>query len=459
MGAGDDHRPGFPGDDRTVLRPRPGGAPGRPDPVHPSASVQPAAPPAAGEEPPTGVGINPLVGAATALLVLATEIRHTVDHPDPEGLRNRVVDAIQRFEEQARAAGQRDEVVISARYVLCAFVDEAVLGTPWGSQSSWSREGMLITFHREAWGGEKFFLLLERLLANPRANQDLLELMYVILSLGFQGRYGPRPDGHAALERLRQQVYTTLRELRGEVPRELSPHWQGVERPQRSPARVAVLWVTVAVAAAVLLGLYLALAILLNRVSDPVYLDFDRLDARIAALLPRAEPRPPPAPAPKREPAPSHLTLRELLSDEVMAGHLDVIETPERSRVILFGDGMFPSGSDRIRPDYMPVLEKVADALRRIPGRVLVTGHTDDRPIRTLRFPSNWHLSQARAEAAVRVLARRTAEPDRFYAEGRAHTEPLGPNDTPAQRARNRRVEITLYYAREQRPHLGSGGR
>ena len=442
--------PPFPDDDRTVLRPRPGASsassppPSPPSPSGPSPAARLEASPI--PPPPSGMLANPLLEAAMPLLVLARELRHTIEHPDPAGLLQRCVDFVTRFEEQAQAAGARREAVLSARYVLCAFLDEVVLGTPWGGHSPWSRQGLLITFHKEAWGGEKFFLLLERLLASPGANRDLLELMYVLLALGFEGRYRPLPDGQATLERLRRQVYLSLRELRGEPEPALSPHWRGTPRPQRRLAGTTVLWVSVALSAALLLGLYVVLVFLLNQASDPIYFRLAQLNPSVVAT-PSPAPTPPPpvtpAPAPRLE---HRLTLRELLADQIAAGRLDVVESPETSRVILFGDGMFASGSDRIRPEYLPVMERVAQALRRIPGRVLITGHTDDRPIRTLRFPSNWHLSQARAEAALRILAERTGQPERFYAEGRAHTEPLVPNDTPRHRARNRRVEITLYY-------------
>jgi len=72
-----------------------------------------------------------------------------------------------------------------------------------------------------------------------------------------------------------------------------------------------------------------------------------------------------------------------------------------------------------------------------------VTGHTDNQPIRSLRYPSNWHLSQERAAAVKDLLASRVP-PARLKAEGRADSEPVLDNSTPANRARNRRVEITL---------------
>jgi type VI secretion system protein ImpK len=75
---------------------------------------------------------------------------------------------------------------------------------------------------------------------------------------------------------------------------------------------------------------------------------------------------------------------------------------------------------------------------------VLVTGHTDNQPIRSVRYPSNWHLSQERA-GSVKALLAGVIKPERLRAEGRADAEPVESNATPAGRARNRRVEITLF--------------
>ena len=87
----------------------------------------------------------------------------------------------------------------------------------------------------------------------------------------------------------------------------------------------------------------------------------------------------------------------------------------------------------------------MAEALQAHSGSVRVIGHTDNQPIRwSPRFPSNWHLSQERARAVMSLLKERSRAPERFSYEGRADTEPLGSNNTAAERALNRRVEIML---------------
>ena len=97
-----------------------------------------------------------------------------------------------------------------------------------------------------------------------------------------------------------------------------------------------------------------------------------------------------------------------------------------------------------MQQEFEPLLRRIGQALGEVQGRVLVVGHTDSIPIRTLRFPSNWHLSQERADAVLALLSAELGSAQRLKAEGRADTEPVAPNDTPEGRARNRRVEVTL---------------
>ncbi len=120
----------------------------------------------------------------------------------------------------------------------------------------------------------------------------------------------------------------------------------------------------------------------------------------------------------------------------------------DRSTVLIKGDGFFEPGSAEIASLYRPLLPRIGQALATLKGRVVVAGHTDNQPIRTARFPSNWHLSQERADV-VRTELGKLVESARLRAEGRADTQPLVDNGTPAGRARNRRVEITLFVAAE----------
>ena len=448
----------------TVIRPTPGGrrASGAPAVPAPPAAWPPI-PERGAESPPPAFSPpvvpplvqlavqpvttdNPLVACAYDLLAVAGELRGSLSHRDPGGLRERLVRQMRDFETCARARGLADTVVLPARYVLCALVDESILDTPWGSQSIWNNQGLLASFHNETWGGEKFFDALDRLLAYPAGNLHLLELIYLCLAQGFEGRYRVREGGRDQLERVRANLYQVIRTQRGDPERDLSPHWQGVT-PQRDPLIQQVpLWVLSAVAGLLLLGLFAAFTFALSRDSDPVYLALAGLDRRLPDLTDR--PRPAPPPVPQQDPA--ALSLKSQLSDDVAAGRVVIADRPQGQALIL-GAALFPSAQATLTPTVLPLIDRIGAILTQMPGPVLVTGHTDSVPIKTLRFPSNWALSQARAKEVANRLGQITGAPSRYTAEGLGDSEPAVP-DNPRD-ARNRRVEIVL-----QRPLRDGGG-
>ena len=418
------------GDDRTVLRPTPGG---RPSPG--ASAARPPPPGAHGNVAPLqrtdSSDVNPLTGAAAPLLALAARLQATVSHPDPAGLFTHVAQEIKAFEAAARAANIRPEAVLTARYALCTLLDEVVLNTPWGSQSVWASQTLLNLFHNEGWGGEKFFQILDRLLQQPAANLDLLELMYLCMAMGLMGKHRIHAAGRTQIDAIQANVLQTIRSYRGETERELSPHWAGVQDARPTLARFVPLWVVGAVGVGVASAFYLALLLVLNGASDPVAAEVASLGRDVAPLVERRA---------SVEPQPARLT--ELLREEIAGGLLEVRERDGTETVVL-REGLFASGSGEVVAAQRGLIESVGRALNELRGRVLVTGHTDDIPIRTLRFPSNWHLSQRRADAVREILAG-NVPPERLLAEARADSEPLMPNDSAANRALNRRVEITL---------------
>ena len=108
--------------------------------------------------------------------------------------------------------------------------------------------------------------------------------------------------------------------------------------------------------------------------------------------------------------------------------------------------GMFASGSATVEARFLPLLDRIADALKDQPGHVQIVGYTDNQPIHNnLKFPSNFALSMARAEAAKTIIDRKIADPSRTSAEGRGESDPIAANTTPEGREQNRRIEIVLH--------------
>ncbi|PVY77444.1 chemotaxis protein MotB [Tamilnaduibacter salinus] len=136
--------------------------------------------------------------------------------------------------------------------------------------------------------------------------------------------------------------------------------------------------------------------------------------------------------------------IREL-EPQVASDDLSVSYDTEQVVIRFSEDATFPSGSADLKPAMQPVIDRIVGVLSRCSGEVVVSGHTDDRPITSSRYRSNWDLSAARAVSVVHELVmNRAIEADRVMAAGRAETNPLVPNTSPANRARNRRVEIAI---------------
>ena len=165
--------------DRTIIKPSAGRG-GRGGAAPTQAPVAPALP-AAFTQISGAAGINPLLQAATPLLLAGPALRAMPRHANPQLLRDSLVQSVQRVEGDARAKGLPNEQVIAARYVLCTFVDECAASTPWGT-GMWASQSLLGTFHNEAWGGEKVFQLMAKLAENVPAQRNLLELLHVVLA-------------------------------------------------------------------------------------------------------------------------------------------------------------------------------------------------------------------------------------------------------------------------------------
>ncbi|HWE30758.1 MAG TPA: OmpA family protein, partial [Polyangia bacterium] len=141
-------------------------------------------------------------------------------------------------------------------------------------------------------------------------------------------------------------------------------------------------------------------------------------------------------------------TFRNLvaqLRSMIDSGQLKVIIRDGRMIIALPNDVLFDSGKTVIKPDGQAALANVAQVLAGIPDRhFLVAGDTDDVPIHTSRFPSNWELSTARAVEVVKLLVDKGLKPEVLAAAGYGQFDPVAPNDSPEHRAQNRRIEIVL---------------
>lgn len=431
-GAGDDP---FRPRDATVLRPRPGAGKRGGNDAGPASPAHAPAPAAHAPQPLStnaldtlGIGLNPLLRAASPLLLLAGRVRGSLQG-DVETLRRQAHEEVRHFEERGRSSGVANEIVLAARYALCATLDEAVLSTPWGSQSEWTQQSLLILFHREAWGGEKFFEMLERISQDPARHIDLMELQYVCLSMGFAGKYQVVDRGHARLAEIQHDLYDRIRQFRGNPVPELSPRWRGVQDQRNPLIRFVPWWVVGAASLAILTLAFIFFYVRLAQRAEPVQAELAKIGlGDFTAAVPVVVTGP---------------TLKELLAPDEERGVITVEGQGGRTLITLTAAKTFASGSATVDPSQYETLRNIANAVDEVPGRVLVIGHTDDQRLTSLRFRDNLELSRERALSVVNVLKLAVDEPGRLEYTGAGSTEPrYKPESTPENRARNRRVEI-----------------
>jgi len=140
-------------------------------------------------------------------------------------------------------------------------------------------------------------------------------------------------------------------------------------------------------------------------------------------------------------------SIQEVLEDAIDDGRITVETDQDQHRIVIRVEekGSFPSGSAKLTWEFEGLLLEMAEVLADMPGKLTVEGHTDDIPIRTARFYSNWDLSAARSAAVANVLlATGDVEPTRLAVKGLADTEPRVGNTSSENRAKNRRVEIII---------------
>lgn len=388
---------------------------------------------------------NPLHAAAAPLLNAIVQIRLAATHDDPAGLRHQLVDEIRQFETRCKQLELPFEMIIGTRYCLCSVLDEAAAQTPWGTRGVWSGNGLLVTFHNESWGGEKFFQLLSRISQAPQQHLWLLEVIHYCLLLGYEGRYRSVEHGRAQCDAIRNRLAQLIETTRNAPPQPLGA--QVVVRPLQSNLwRPPVpLWACVTVTAFIACMIFSALNW--------------RLGSAAAPLLREIYQTPLPQVKNGRSSGSQQalLDLRTPLSNVIAAGQLEVSDGPFGSKVMLSSDKLFDSGASALNPVGRALIARVAAAMKEIKGNVVVTVYTDNQPPRNSRFASNYEYSQAQARAIAVQLNQQLAAGHHVRAEGRGDSNALLPNINQENRANNRRVEITLFAAPEPASPVNKG--
>ncbi|WP_186175375.1 type VI secretion system protein TssL, long form [Vibrio jasicida] len=427
--------------EQTIIKPTPGGRPNLKQPdVKPvdSTVVISKSPEIVNNDSVVAFGLNPILAEANGILSMVGQIRSTASHSDVLFLKETLAQKLRDYENRLRQHNVELETIDTARYCLCCSIDEAVLNTHWGSQSTWSHDSLLSSFYSSSQGGEAFFKHLDNALSQPESQLDLLELMYVCLSLGFVGQYRLEKNGLENHRRLRKQIMSILKSYGRGTAKEMSANIDkstltGSQMSERAP-----LWVVCSVTSAILVCVFMYLSYDLNSASNRTFSNLVNLiqsDRQVSSAELES----------KVQPVADRISM--YLATEMNKGLVTVEALPDRVRISLKAQDLFESGSADVVAYIQPVVSKIARTLEATEGKILVTGHTDDNPIFTSKYPSNWHLSLARATAMSDQLIANSGLEGRVLPEGLGDARPLVENTSSDNRALNRRIEIDLIVA------------
>jgi type VI secretion system protein ImpK len=381
---------------------------------------------------------NPLLEAAAPILGLIARIRGA-EAVDAAALGKRVVADIQRFEDRARTLGVPVESIRIVRFALCATIDDIVSHTPWTPGAAWSV--VLATVLTEGAESERFFDTLETLRGRPAAHIDELEVMYLCLALGFEGKYRNQEGGRSELNRLRDQTFRQFRQFRDVQGQALAPFPEPPKR--RLPALGSIIPLrTIALAGLVILAVIFAvLRYTLDSVSGPVHGRLTVAFPASAVTMEAREDATPPSETPKVE---RIEVLKTALRADIDARLIDIVPAADRIIVRLVAPALFATNSATLNDRLLPLVDRVGEALGAFDGTASIVGHTDSTPVRTARFPNNTLLSLARAGAVHQRLAPKLGARWDLATEGRGDADPIASNATATGRERNRRIDIVI---------------
>lgn len=215
-------------------------------------------------------GLNPLVDVAGYLFSTLGKLKNLKTYSNLPVLQKELTTEIYSFQESAQAKGYRSEYTLVSRYALCATFDDVISSTPWGCDGQWDNYSLLSVFNSEGAQQERFFLILERIIKEPALYIDVMEFMYICLSLGYQGSYRGA-ESHQQLEKITHSLYKRICAYHGDFTRTLSPFPIRAFYPAKKPSRQTPYWLVLLMTTVIILSLFVGLGSVLDSMTSQAY--------------------------------------------------------------------------------------------------------------------------------------------------------------------------------------------
>lgn len=377
---------------------------------------------------------------AGPILALAAALRCGRARQPLAQFHGQATQAIAAFD-RAIAGQYPDETRQRAKYALCSTLDDIAqnLPNPPGDVAEWARRSMVVQTFQENIGGDRFWQLVDDMLARPAQQGDLIELFHACLAAGFEGRFRVMPDGKRRLHEIMNQLYAAMEHGRTLSTQTLVPHWKGEIAPLSKVGFLTYIALAGAIAAGLLLLVYILLRVFLMQSGTASWDALSTINPAERLTLSRGG-APPPTPPEGGQRA----RLAKFLAPEIQQGLVVVEEDAATVRVRTTVGQLFQSGSDQLESGRDALFRRIGEALETEKGAITVEGYSDSDRIASIQFPDNMALSGARANTVARIIADQVSDPGRIEARAFGDTQPVAANDTADGKALNRRVEIVI---------------
>lgn len=361
---------------------------------------------------------NPLRDIFTDLIAYVIFFKASCEEqPRPlNEVREKVIALLNAQDERVKTSGVTVETFREARFAVLSWVDEMILNSNWSQRNQWQH--LMLSYYGTLNAGEEFFVHLEKL---PSALNDVREIYYLCLSLGYQGRYAVGDDPRELKDMkaaLYKQLCVTNGDIRQNYNRLFPEAYQKAIPSAAAPARTKLVWYIAVFSIPVIL--FAGYFWLLHREAN-----------RILAELVAPQPPPPPAEWGSR------------LVDELRARGFYAVDEPKAVRITL-QSLLFATGSKELKPEAVEKIDGIVAIVKRYAPQqeIVIEGHASRE--RDTDEAQNQKLSEARAHTVADAFVRAGYSNEKISAVGYGSRRPVALNDTEEGRAKNRRVEIVV---------------
>lgn len=221
----------------------------------------------------TKAGLNPIVDAAGYLFSVIGRLKHLKSYRQFNKLQMELIQEINSLHETIKNQGYSTEYVVVCKYILCATIDEIISNTSWGGEGLWDSYCLLGALNQDTQHHDKFFSIMERTMKEPSTYIDLMELMYLCLSMGYKGQYRTTEHSQYQLEQITNNLYKHIRAYRGSFSKTLSP---SSIKTHKTPAKSAhsrntPLSFIFIVTACIIMTIFVSLGYLMDVISNEAY--------------------------------------------------------------------------------------------------------------------------------------------------------------------------------------------